>query len=68
MWPADIVDVSTTASPNGGLRIALDSAGAVTLVWSEGLDRSDGIYGESLRLDGTLGGPSTLVRRRLLRR
>jgi hypothetical protein len=67
VWSQAIVEVSTVASAKDGLWIAPDPTDALVLAWSDARDDAPGVYGQSLRLDGTLGGASRSVRRHLQR-
>ena len=56
-WGGTIKDVSSLVSGKGRLTGSLTSNGTSLLVWSDSRVDGNGVYGQRVNLDGTLGNP-----------
>ncbi len=57
LWGGAIKDISSIVSGKGRLTGAITSTGSSLLAWSDSRVDGNGVYGQRVNLDGTLGNP-----------
>ncbi|MBI5471887.1 MAG: T9SS type A sorting domain-containing protein [Ignavibacteriae bacterium] len=57
LWGGAIKDISSLVSGKGRLTGAITAAGASLVVWADKRLDDNGVYGQRVNLDGTLGNP-----------
>ncbi len=53
------VDVATTLSTKSRLPLAVDVSGTVRVIWEDDRNGTPDVYGQAIRIDGTLGAATT---------